>query len=216
MAFALSTPVSKREYPSWYVWAPQSPLLHGPAWEFSSEVNNQATGFALRAIMSQPVAYLRTVWDATAETFLPEQDTNKSQDQYMFPAAVPEPLSAIAAKNGEQISYGLTYNGGANPNTHVVQPYARWMIAYQHKFGLPGPLVGVIALLGLIGVVLARRRCAPALLAWLTGVVLIVTPAATADYDARYVVASVPAFCIAAALAVREIDYRLRAARKGQ
>jgi hypothetical protein len=54
------------------------------------------------------------------------------------------------------------------------------------------------------------------LLAWLTGVVLIVTPAATADYDARYVVASVPAFCIAAALGVREIDYRLRAARKAR
>jgi hypothetical protein len=206
----LSTPVSKREYAGWYVWATQSPLNHGPAWEFSSEVNHLATGFALRAIMAQPVAYLRTVWDATAETFLPGQLTNKSQDQYMFPAAVPESLQSIATKNDEQISYGSAYNGGADLDTRVVQPFAGWMQAYQNKFALPGPLIGAIVLIGLIGTVLARRRCGPALLAWLTGVVLIVTPAATADYDARYVVASIPVFCIAAALGIREIDYRLR------
>ena len=212
----LSTPVSKREYPSWYVWATQSPLNHGPAWEFSSQVNHMATDFALRAIMAQPVAYLRVVWDATAETFVPEQVTNKSQAVYMVPATAPESLSAIAAKNGEAISYGLAYNGGASPNTQLVQPYANWMRFYQRKFGMPGPLIGVIALIGLIGAVLARRRCGPALLAWLTGVVLIVTPAATADYDARYVVAAIPAFCIAAAIGIREIDYRLRAARKAR
>ena len=84
------------------------------------------------------------------------------------------------------------------------------MQVYQNKFALPGPLIAAIVLIGLIGTVLARRRCGPALLAWLTGVVLIVTPAATADYDARYVVASIPAFCIAAALGIRELDYRLR------
>ena len=210
----LSTPVSKREYAAWYVWAPQSPLAHGPAWEFSSQVNSLATSFAVRAIMAQPVTYVRVVWDATVETFLPEQDTNKSQGQYMFPATVPPSLSAIAAKNGEAISYGLRYNGGASPNTRLVQPYASWMAFYQRKFALPGPLIGVIALLGLIGAVMARRRCGPALLAWLTGAVLIVTPAATADYDARYVVASIPAFCIAAAFGIRELDYRFRAVRR--
>jgi len=212
----LSTPVSKREYTSWYVWAPQSPLAHGPAWEFSSQVNHLATDFALHAIMAQPVTYLRVVWDTTAETFLPEQDTNKSQPQYMFPATVPESLSAIARQNGEALSYGLSYNGGANPNTRLVQPYASWMSFYQRKFALPGPLIGAIALIGLIGLVLARRRCGPALLAWLTGVALIVTPAATADYDARYVVAAIPAFCIAAAMGIREIDYRLRAAHRAR
>ncbi len=212
----LPTPVSKREYASWYLWAPQSPLAHGPAGEFSSQVNHLATDFALRAIMAQPATYLRVVWDATAETFVPEADTNKSQRQYMFPASVPQSLPAIAVKNGEQVSYGVAYNGGANPSTRVVQPFARWMLAYQRKFALPGPLVGAIALAGLIGVILAWRRCGPALLAWLTGVVLIVTPAATADYDARYVVASIPALCIAASLGVREIDYRLRVTRKAR
>src|SRR5262249_34739568 len=146
----------------------------------------------------------------------PEQDTNKSQGQYMFPAAVPQSMQALAARNREDPMFGDAYNGGANPSTRVVQPYAGWMRAYQRKFAVPGPLLGAMALVGLLGAVLARRRCGPALLAWLTGTVLIVPPAATADYDARYVVASIPAFCIAAALGVREIDYRLRAARRAR
>jgi hypothetical protein len=212
----LPTPVSKRESASWYLWSPQSPLAHGPAWAFSSQVNHLATDFALRAIIAQPATYLRVVWDATAETFVPARDTNKSRRQYLFPAGVPQSLQAIAAKNGEDVSYAFGYNGGANPDTRLVQPYANWMRAYQHKFTMPGPLVAAIALVGLIGLVLAWRRSGPTLLAWLTGAVLIVTPAATADYDARYGVASIPAFCIAAALGVREIDYRLRAARKAR
>jgi hypothetical protein len=167
----------------------------------------------MHAIIAQPLPYLRVVWDATAETFLPQQDTNKSQAQYVFPAATPQSLSSLAASTGEDAAYGVTYNGGADPSTRLVQPYASWIQAYQRHVALPGPLLGVIALAGLIGVALAWRRGGPAALAWLTGVVLIVTPAATADFDARYVVAGIPAFCIAAALGVREIDYRVRAMR---
>ncbi len=209
-----SAPLSARQSGGWYVWSPQSPLARGPASEFSSQVNHLATSFAVRAIIAQPTAYLRVVWDATAETFLPQQDTNKSEGQYEFPAAVPQSLGALAASSGEDPSYGVTYNGGANPSTRLVQPYAGWIQAYQRHVALPGPLVGLIVLAGLIGAALAWRRGGPASLAWMTGAVLIVTPAATADYDARYVVASIPAFCIAAALGVREIDYRVRALRR--
>jgi hypothetical protein len=46
------------------------------------------------------------------------------------------------------------------------------------------------------------------LLPWLAGLVLLVTPAATAGFSARYVVATVPLFCIAAALGGKETaDY---------
>jgi hypothetical protein len=212
----LPAPLGERQSGGWYVWSPQSPLDRGPDSEFSSQVNHLATSFAVRAIVAQPGAYLRVVWDATAETFLPVQDTNKTQGQYMFPAAAPQSLSALAASTGEDPSYGIAYNGGANPSTRLVQPYAGWMQAYQRLVAVPGPLLGAIALAGLIGAALARRRGGPASLAWVTGAVLIVTPAATADYDARYVVASIPAFCIAAAFGVREIDYRVRALRQGR
>ncbi len=128
-------------------------LPAGQASEFSSQVNHLATNFAVRAIIAQPGAYLRVVWDATAETFLPAQDTNKSEAQYVFPAAVPQSLSALAASTGEDPSYGVTYNGGANPSTRLVQPYAGWIQAYQRHVAMPGPLLGAIVLAGLVGAV---------------------------------------------------------------
>jgi len=51
-----------------------------------------------------------------------------------------------------------------------------------------------------------RRLGGPALLPWLTGVVLIVTSAATTGYGNRYLVASIPAFCIAAAIGMKEFS----------
>ena len=209
----ISAPPGDRQSENWYVWAPQSPLAHGPQWEFSNEVNHLATGFALRAMLAQPGAYLRVVWDSTAETFLPEPATNHSQDLYKFPAAEPKSLDVLTKRNAESPAYGYAYNGGADPSTTLTQPFANWMRVYQRYVTVPGPLIACIVLVGLVGAVLARRRGGPTWLAWVTGVVLIVTPAATADYDARYVVASIPVFCVAAALAIREIDYRARAGR---
>jgi hypothetical protein len=209
----ISAPAGTRPSENWYVWAPQSPLLHGPAWEFSDQVNHLATNFALRAIFAQPGDYLRAVWDSTAQTFLPVRDTNRSQDFYKFPDATPQSLRALATRNGENPGYGYAYNGDVNPSTTITQPFADWMRGYQRYVTVPGPLLACIILAGLAGAVLAWRRGGPTWLAWLTGAVLIVTPAATADYDARYVIAGVPVFCVAAALAVRELDYRLRSAR---
>ena len=206
----VSTPVSKRPPESWYVWATQSPLNHGPGWAFGTNVNHLATNFSERAITAQPLSYLRVVWDSTIETFVPLRDTNKSYQYYVFPKAAPEQLRPLAAHNGEDPAYGYAYNGGVNPSTRVVQPYARWMQAYERNVAMPGPLLGVIVFVGLLGGVLAWRRCGPTVAAWTTGAILIVTPAATADYDVRYVVAAIPAFCIAAALGVREVDYRVR------
>ncbi len=61
------------------MWAPQSPLVHGPGYEFGNQVNHLATDFAVRAILAQPAEYLRVAWDSAAQTFMPEHDTNLSQ-----------------------------------------------------------------------------------------------------------------------------------------
>jgi hypothetical protein len=199
---------------NWYVWAPQSPLAHGPGYEFGNQVNHLATGFALRAILAQPGDYLRAVGDSAVQTFLPEHDTNLSQYLYTFPATAPQSLQALTARNAESAGFGVAYNGGADPSTTLAQPYADFMRAYQRFVTVPGPLLGFLVLVGLTGAILAWRRGGPTWLAWLTGGVLVITPAATADYDARYVIASIPVFCIAAALAVREIEYRAGAGRR--
>jgi hypothetical protein len=208
----VSTPPGKRQVAGWYLWAPQSPINHGPGWAFSEKVNNLATNFAIRAIRAQPADYLRVVWDATMQSFTLHTPT---QAEYLFPQYTPESLRTLALANQEDPRFGYRYNGGADPNTRLAQPFAGWIVSYQRYYGLPGPAFGAIVLIGLAGVIVAWRRLGGwTLLPWLTGVVLIVTPPATADFDERYLVASVPAFCIAAAIAAKDINVRRHARRQ--
>ena len=63
-------------------------------------------------------------------------------------------------------------------------------------------MYGLILLAGLGGIVLAWRRIGgEALLPWAISFALIVIPAATAEFDYRYVLTAVPFGCLAAAMA---------------
>jgi hypothetical protein len=196
----LSTPVDKRQYPGYYVWAASSPLAHPPGgWAFSNEADRLETNFALRAIEAQPVAYVRSVWHSTFEAFLVHRGPGSGQSQswYFFPGDTPQsvPSLAKATDYSDRAIYG--YDHG-EPSTRMVDPYARWILDYQRFVVIPGPLLGAMVLAGLVGMAAAWRRFGGAAsLPWIVGAVLIVTPAATADFDARYLVASVPMFCLA-------------------
>ena len=89
-----------------------------------------------------------------------------------------------------------------NASTVVVNPFAELIRVYQRYVWLPGTVYGLILLVGLAGVVLRWRRAGrDALLPWLCSVALIVAPAATAEFDYRYVTTAVPFACLAAAMA---------------
>jgi hypothetical protein len=212
----LSAPVSQRANPGHYVWQASSPLVKGPGYhiwqpntpllnsstyEFSPTVNHLATDFALRAIKAQPLDYLRAVWDSTVEGFTVERGPTGAW--YGFPRVLRQSTESLA----DPVPYlraGLDAYEHGDPNTRLVQPFADWIRIYQRFVKLLGPLLAAIVLGGLIGVAVAWRRLGgAALLPWLAGMTLIVTPAATAGFDTRYVVASVPAFCIAAAIGAR-------------
>jgi hypothetical protein len=67
---------------------------------------------------------------------------------------------------------------------------------------LRGTLLGIIVLIGAAGLVARWRRWGGiGLLPWLVGALLIVAPPMTAGFGYRYVLAAVPAACLAAGLA---------------
>jgi len=209
----ISTSPDKRPDPNFYAWSATSPINVKPpgGWEFDSRANSLATDFALRAMRAQPVSYIGSVWESVMENFVLQSKGStawSSERRYRFPDATPRPLRDLARFNRELPDYasGYTYNGHRDPSTRIVQPFARWIGVYQRFVILPGLLLALIALAGLVGTVTAWRRLGgPALLPWLTGAVLIITPAATTDYGARYLVASIPAFCIAAAIGIKQM-----------
>jgi len=80
----------------------------------------------------------------------------------------------------------------------VVNPFAALIRIYQRYIWLPGTVFGLILLAGLFGVAFRWRRGGrEALLPWLCSVALIVVPAATAEFDYRYVTTAMPFACLA-------------------
>ncbi len=205
----LNVPVSEREWPAFYIWSSTSPIHAVPGGAFGKRADSLGTSFALRAIKAQPLDYLRVAGRSFWESFLPEPSTNggtlvqrlwaKAQNGYMFPAAPRElpPANAVRV---------FSRYDPAGPGMRVVRPYVGWVRAYQRFVVVPGPLLGVIMLVGLGGLIVAWRRIGgPALLPWLTGLVLLVTPTLIVEWDPRYVVCTIPPFCVAAAIGVQQI-----------
>lgn len=222
----LDIPPSQRQGPVYYLWTSSSPIHKVAGGPFGSLANRLGTGFALRAIRAQPGQYLSAVWSSFWQSFLLHNGTSAAarlQRDYMFVAAAPAPVPhAVSVAGGYADDDLYSYNGGADPNPRLVQPFAGWILGYQRFLVVSGPLLGVIALAGLAGLIAACAAYAvrhhagarapgepatggQALLPWLTGIALLVIPAATAGFDPRYVVSTIPSLCLAAAIGVKQI-----------
>ena len=145
-------------------------------------------------------------------------------DEYLF-GYEPVTVSPDHRADG-YASSAAAYLAGGNPETVIVNPFAGLIRIYQRYIWLPGTVYGLILLLGLAGLVLAWRRRDPAadtrtdtdtdtgadrggrgndglaaLLPWACSLALIVAPAATSEFDYRYVTTAVPFGCLALAVA---------------
>jgi hypothetical protein len=197
-------PPDKRPIAQSYIWTSATPLDRYVAPKFTPLTNKLAEDFAIRAIEAQPVGYAKAVFDDTWRVFgwnrqvFPQAAT---YDEYLFlPQGLPIP-SWDDANLGPYKSYAAAYVQG-NPETQVVNPYAVIIRDYQKYVWLPGTIYGLILLAGLGGIVVAWRRLGgEALLPWTISVALIVVPAATAEFDYRYVLPAVPFACLAAVMA---------------
>jgi hypothetical protein len=211
-----TVPPDQRPVAQAYIWTDASPLARFPAPKFTPQVNKLAEQFAIKAIEGQPLAYANTVFDDTVRSFswsrtvFPNAAT---YDEYLFG------YKSLDIPPSPYRGYPSTeaYYGQGNPATAVVNPFAGAIRVYERYIYLPGTVYGLILLVGLGGIVLGRRRRGgEALLPWLCSVALIVVPAATAEFDWRYVLTAVPFGCLAAALAFgRDTSGQRWLARRG-
>jgi hypothetical protein len=213
----LCTPVppSQRPVAQAYIWTQASPLRRLPGPVFSPKVNALAERFAIRAIEAQPLGYAAAVWDDTVRSVewnrsvFPNPQT---YDDYLFGYSSPHiPLSPFGGYATPEAYYG---HGDAA--TAIVNPFAGLIRGYQRYVWLPGTVYGLLLLAGLSGIAARWRRGGrEALLPWLCSVVLVVAPAATAEFDYRYVTTAVPFACLAVAVAFGSARLARRGASGG-
>jgi hypothetical protein len=203
LSLCTTVPPARRPIAQAYIWTQASPLDRFPPPKFSPLPNSLAEQFAVKAVESQPLAYARVVFDDTWRSFdwprtvFPNAQT---YDEYLFG------YHSVPIAGGHRVpgypSSAAAYLGGGNPLTAVVNPFAAAIRVYQRYIWLPGTVYGLILLAGLAGMAAAwRRGGGEALLPWACSAALIVVPAATAEFDYRYVTTAVPFACLALALA---------------
>ncbi|WP_239089915.1 hypothetical protein [Sphaerimonospora thailandensis] len=209
-----SRPPAERPTSQDYIWSDDSPLVRLPGITFIEETDALAGRFAWLAIRSQPLDYSAGVLTELGRTFTwrrhvyPDAET---YGYYEFPASTPAPPDRHPAIVGKE--FAERYERGSVA-VRIAEPYAGWMRAYQRVASLPGALLLVVLVIPLLRLVRPARRGAargsgvPWGLPWATAWVLLVVPAATAQFDYRYVLPATPLACLAAALAMSPDDRR--------
>jgi hypothetical protein len=224
-----TTPLSLRPVAGEYVWADNelgrdahktTPLYRfknssDVSLRFKPVISAETEQFAKDAILAQPADYLRVVVDDTLRTF----GWNRAPDPYDYEGNGPAfqfvsgttlnrliPWWANPDRDDPQanLMYAARqdFGGSSLGATRTAQPWDRLVQVYARYIYVRGTLLAIIVLMGAAGVVARWRRWGGiGLLPWLVGVALIVLPPMTAGFSYRYVLAALPAACLAAGLA---------------
>jgi hypothetical protein len=205
------------EWPANHVTTPLHNLYHSSnnSLRFTPRVNAMAGKFAREAILAQPVDYLHVVADDTLHTFgwnRQPDPNNYYGNSPAFQFVSGQALNALIPwwvnpHQGDATAMRMyqarqDFGGPGLGKTSAVQPWQHVLQAYQRYFYLRGTLLGLILLIGAAGLLARWRRWGGiGLLPWLVGALMIVLPPMTAGFSYRYVLAAVPAACLAAGLA---------------
>ncbi|WP_440088306.1 hypothetical protein [Streptosporangium sp. LJ11] len=216
----ISAPPSERHFSGqkYLWWAQNGQRFHafGVGSTFTPEMNKTAGAFAQRAILSQPMDYLGIVAGDFFRAFhwgRPRFPDVQTYVQYEFPLTT-KVLPAWSSYQGNTDTDARKYDPGLRVaqlqgkqrviGTDLHAPWATFLQGYQRVVRLPGIVLGALLLVGLAGVVARWRRLGGAvLLPWLAAFGLILAPAATAEFDYRYLLPAVPLACLAAAISLR-------------
>lgn len=185
------------------IWDRNSPFHRIPAARFTDYQNQLASDFAKRAILAQPLDYARVVAKDFLYTFkwhrsvFPDKATFQ---MYQFGAKSAALPNWRMSRDRTASSEAHAYEDG-NARTRIIDPYAETIRGYQKFVHLPGTMLGGILIVGLAGMIpMWRRWGGEAFLPWITATGLLLVPPATAEFDYRYVLPTVPLACLAAAI----------------
>jgi hypothetical protein len=183
-------------------WRPQ-PSGYEPYYVAFTPANNAlAQRFALRAIAAQPRDYAMVVAEGIVLTF------QATDHDWRFPTAQPNTKEWTPDSRQYAIAAVREYAGNAaglagqlgTLTTRRAPPWATIITSYQKVVYLPGAVLAVIFGIGLVGIVIRRRRTAAAVVLWISAVIVLVFPIAENQYNYRYALPAVPLACMAAAL----------------
>jgi hypothetical protein len=180
--------------PSDYLWASGAWWRTDSQPGFNHHNNSLGLRFAIKAVESQPLSYLRVVSRDVLLTFIATDRPQDQADMYLTPGP------RIAHLPSYYVSYERAYARMAQ-NTHPVYPYASLMFDYQQPVYFPGIVFLLVVLIGIGGVVRNWRRLGGIpLLPCGLAVVSILAPALLSESLYRYAIAAIPLACIAAGL----------------
>ncbi|WP_433245739.1 hypothetical protein ACQPYK_43970 [Streptosporangium sp. CA-135522] len=216
----ISVPPDKRSFSgqNYLWWSKDGQRFHffGTGSTFTPQMNQVAGVFAKRAILSQPGDYLGKVALDFFRAFhwgrprFPDYATYLQYEFLPVGKVLPNWPSYRGTSDGDARAYDPSLPTSMIDGrmrvigTRLHDPWASFMQGYMGIVRLPGIVNGVLLLIGLVGVAVRWRRLGgPVLLPWLAAFGLILAPAATAEFDYRYLLPAVPLACLAAAISLR-------------
>lgn len=192
------TPSDQRNGGDFYAWEPGSPAQR----TFGAPPNGAAQlgAFGRAAIEHQPLAYAETVFNDFVRFFAPTYNDDRPYGGPGFDVLdADRPGGATAVGIAQTIKRFY----GAGEHVEVRQGWARSFDDLQQLLRVNGVVLLMLSVLAVAGLFAGPRapRSAIALLLG-GGMLLLLVPAATALYNARYVVPACPLVAAAAALAL--------------
>jgi hypothetical protein len=182
--------------PAQYLWDPGAWYRHDAHSGINAYNNNLAMQFAERAIVAQPLDYLKTVGEGVMVTFL---GTDRSQSYLSMHFTVAPHVTTLAPYM-KRYEYRYAHT---TQNTHVHQPWAYLMFWYQLPVWFPGIVFFGVLMTGLGWLIVRWRGWGVyAGLAWAVAVVNLVVPIAAHEVDYRYAISAAPFACLALALSL--------------
>jgi hypothetical protein len=181
--------------PAGYLWAPDAWYRLDAHPGVNAYNNNLAMQFAERAIVAQPLDYLKTVGKEVLLTFFA---TDRPTDYLAMQFTVAPHVDPMAG----YMRYWEHRYAHARSNTHVVQPWAYLMFWYQQPVWFPGWVFFLVMAGGLVLLIRRWRGWGRyAALPWGVAIINLVLPIAAHELDYRYAISAVPFACLALGLA---------------